>query len=132
MDIEHFRDYCLALPFTEEKTPFAGFFPAAQDLLVFYVGGKIFCYFDLVKFDQCTLKCVPAHIVDLKERYQAAGNPFNMSPKYWVSIRFNDDLPDALLLELVQSAHALVLASLPKKQRAQLEGAGPSGDPLPG
>jgi hypothetical protein len=35
MDIEHFRTYCLALPFAEEKTPFAGFFPNARDILAF-------------------------------------------------------------------------------------------------
>jgi predicted DNA-binding protein (MmcQ/YjbR family) len=120
MNIEHFQTYCLSLPFTEEKTPFAGFFPNAQDLLVFYVGGKIFCYFDLDKFDKCSLKCAPARIAELKEHYRAVGSPFNMSPKYWISIRFNDDLPDALLLDLVQRAYILVLASLPKKQREQL------------
>lgn len=119
MNIEQLREYCLSLPFTEEKTPFAGFFPSARDILVFYVGAKIFCYFNINKFDQCSLKCAPECIAELKERYQAVGAPFNMSPKYWLSIRFNDDLPDALLLDLVQQSYSLVLASLPKKQREQ-------------
>lgn len=120
MNIEQFRAYCLALPFTEEKTPFAGFFPNARDILAFYVGTKIFCYFDLDKFDKCSLKCDPEHIAELKEQFQAADNPFNMSPKYWLSIRFNNDLPDTLLLDLVQHSYALVLASLPRKEREQL------------
>ncbi|UOG77398.1 MmcQ/YjbR family DNA-binding protein (plasmid) [Hymenobacter tibetensis] len=124
MDIEQFRACCLALPFTEEKTPFAGFFPNARDILAFYIGGKIFCYFDLDKFDKCSLKSTPERIAELKERYQAAGNPFNMSPKYWLSVAFNDDLPDALLLDLVQGSYDLVLASLPKKQREQLRQSG--------
>jgi hypothetical protein len=29
-------------------------FKAAQSILAFYVGGKIFCYFDIEKFDSCT------------------------------------------------------------------------------
>lgn len=127
MNIEQLRDYCLALPFTEEKTPFAGFFPSARDLLVFYVGGKIFCYFNMDKFDWCTLKCAPERITELKERYQAVGKPFNMSPKYWISVRFNYDLPDALLLDLVQRSYDLVRASLPKKQRQHLGQLGAAG-----
>ncbi|MGI4741321.1 MAG: MmcQ/YjbR family DNA-binding protein [Janthinobacterium lividum] len=127
MHIEQFRAYCLALPFTEEKTPFAGFFPNARDILAFYVGGKIFCYFDLDKFDKCSLKSTPERIAELKERYRAAGNPFNMSPKYWLSVAFNDDLPDTLLLDLVQHSYDLVRAGLPKKQREQLEQPGAAG-----
>ena len=123
MNIEQFRTYCLALPFAQEKTPFAGFFPNARDILAFYIGAKIFCYFDLDKFDKCSLKSTPERIAELKERYQAAGNPFNMSPKYWLSVAFNNDLPDTLLLDLVQQSYNLVLASLPKKQREQLRGA---------
>ena len=126
MNIEQFRAYCLSLPFTAEKTPFAGFFPNARDILAFYVCAKIFCYFDLDKFDKCSLKCTPERITELKERYQAAGNPFNMSPRHWLSIRFNDDLPDALLLDLVQHSYTLVRASLPKKQREHL------GEPVRG
>jgi predicted DNA-binding protein (MmcQ/YjbR family) len=60
------------------------------------------------------LKSTPERIAEFKERYQAAGNPFNMSPKYWLSVAFNDDLPDALPLEQVQRSYTLVLASLPK------------------
>jgi predicted DNA-binding protein (MmcQ/YjbR family) len=120
MNIEAFREYCLSLPFTQEKTPFAGFFPNANDILVFYVGAKMFCYFAMDKFDRCTLKCNPESIAELRERYQAVGGPFNLSPKYWISIAFNDDLPDAVLLDLVKQSYTIVLNSIPRKQREQL------------
>jgi predicted DNA-binding protein (MmcQ/YjbR family) len=122
MHIEQFRAYCLSLPFTEEKTPFAGFFPHADDILVFYIGGKMFCFFAMDTFDKCTLKCEPERIPDLKESYQAVGAPFNLSPKHWVSIAFNEDVPDTLLLDLVKRSYTLVLNKLPKKQREQLGG----------
>ena len=30
----------------------------------------------------------------LKANYQAVEDPFNLSKKYWVGIRFNEDMPD--------------------------------------
>lgn len=120
MHIEQFRAYCLALPFTEERTPFAGFFPNADDILVFYIGGKMFYFFAMEKFDKCTLKCEPECIAELQERYQVVGAPFNLSPKHWISVAFNADVPNPMLLDLVKSAYTLVLQKLPKKQRDQL------------
>ena len=47
MDIEALRTYCLSLsPEVEEKFPFQKF-RAARDVLVFYIGGHMFCYFDI-------------------------------------------------------------------------------------
>jgi predicted DNA-binding protein (MmcQ/YjbR family) len=44
-----------------------------------------------------------------------------MSPKYWISVAFNADLPDALLLDLVKNSYTIVRDKLPKKQREQLD-----------
>ena len=49
-----------------------------RDIMAFYIGAKIFCYFDLNKFYNCCLKSTPERIGGLKERYQAAGNPFSI------------------------------------------------------
>ena len=88
--------------------PFVGFFRNADSILVFYVGKKMFCFFDIDKFDSCTIKCSPEKIDELKEMYNAIGNPFNLSPKYWISVRFNDDVPDKLLKEMVRNSYNLV------------------------
>lgn len=66
----------------------------AQSMLAFYVGGRIFCFFDIDRFDACTVQCDLDRIDELKARYMAVGTPYNMSPKHWISIRFNDDMPD--------------------------------------
>ena len=41
MNVEDFRNFCLSLPDSSEKMPFQAF-KAAQSILAFYVGGKIF------------------------------------------------------------------------------------------
>lgn len=93
MNVEEFREFCLSLPESSEKMPFQAF-KVAQSVLAFYVGGKIFCFFDIDRFESCTVKCEPELVDELKARYMAVGAPYNMSRKYWISIRFNDDMPD--------------------------------------
>ena len=93
MNIEEFREFCLSLPDSSEKMPFQAF-RAAQSILAFYVGGEIFCFFDINTFESCTIKCTPDRIEELKAHYNAVDTPYNMSPRYWISIRFNDDMPD--------------------------------------
>lgn len=93
MDIEAFREFCLSLPGSSEKMPFQAF-RGAQSILAFYVGGKIFCFFDIDTFDACTVKCGPDIIDELKAAYNAVGAPYNLNPRHWISIRFNDDMPD--------------------------------------
>jgi predicted DNA-binding protein (MmcQ/YjbR family) len=115
MNIEMFRDTCLMLPNTREGMPFEGFFHRSKSILVFYVEDKMFCLFDIDRFESCTIKCSPEHIEELKDKYRAVGNPFNLSPKYWISIQFNADMPTELLMGLVKSSYLLVVESLKKK-----------------
>lgn len=116
MNIEEFREFCLSLPGSSEKMPFRAF-RAAQSILAFYVNGKIFCFFDIDRFDACTVKCAAGPIDELKARYAAVGPPYNMSRKYWISIRFNDDMPDRRIKELVSESYDSVSG---KKRTAEL------------
>lgn len=107
MNIEEFREFCLSLPESNEKMPFQAF-RAAQSILAFYVGGKIFCFFNIDDFAACTVKCDPELIDELKARYKAVSNPYNMSRKYWISIRFNEDMPDDEIRYWTQKSYDLV------------------------
>lgn len=109
MNVEEFRDYCLSLPEVSERMPFQAF-RAAKSILAFYVNGHIFCYFDVDKFDECTLKCNPVQIPILEEHYMAVGAPYNMSHKYWIGVKFNSDMPDSEIRELVRQSYELVKA----------------------
>lgn len=104
MNIEGFREFCLSLPGSSEKMPFQ----AAQSILAFYVGGRIFCFFDIDRFDACTVQCDPDRIDELKARYMAVGAPYNMSPKHWISIRFNDDMTDDEIKRWVRNSHDII------------------------
>ncbi|MCS2954097.1 MmcQ/YjbR family DNA-binding protein [Bacteroides thetaiotaomicron] len=107
MNVEEFREFCLSLSDSSEKMPFQAF-RAAQSILAFYVGGRIFCFFDIDKFDACTVKCNPDIIDELKARYMAVSTPYNMSRKYWISIRFNDDMPDNEIKQYVLNSYMLL------------------------
>ncbi len=119
MHIEEFREYCLSFPETHEGTPFDGFFQNAHSILVMYVKDKMFCFFDMDKFDACTIKCDPNKIEELKEKYKAVSKPFNLSPKYWINVSFNSDMPDGKLKELVRKSYNLVIEGMPKKVRKE-------------
>ncbi len=107
MNIEDYRNYCLSLgEDVEEKFPFTAF-RYAGNVLVFYVCGHMFAFFDCDNFTVITLKCQPDHIGDLKERYSCIGKPFNESPKYWIGVD-PDTASDALLRELTRNSYEIV------------------------
>lgn len=111
MDIEEFRTYCLSFPGSVEKAPFDKFFHGKHSFLAFYVNGKMFCYFEIDKFDRCTVKCTPEEIGRLTAVYESVTRPYNCNPKYWISIKFNDDMPDDELKRLVRQSYEIVSKS---------------------
>lgn len=109
MNIEELREYCLSLsPEVEEKFPF-GKFKHARDVLVFYIGGHMFCYFDINDLSHVTLKCQPGRIPELREQYDCIGPPYNGHPRHWLSI--DARVADAPLLRaLIRNSFELVKA----------------------
>ena len=108
MNIEEFREYCLSLPGVTEATPFQKFAKGRYTILVFYVAGHMFCYFNVDDFSHITIKCDPDMIVELKERYQAVSDPFNGNKRHWVSVQPNMDMPDECLKKLTSRSYDIV------------------------
>ena len=55
LNVEELRDFCLSLGNdVEEKMPFSKFH-SASEVLVFYVCGHMFCYYDLAHFSVVTV-----------------------------------------------------------------------------
>ena len=65
MNVEDIREFCLSLGSdVEEKLPFV-MFKNGEGVLVFYVCGHMFCFFDLNDFQVISLKCQPERIDEI-------------------------------------------------------------------
>ena len=107
MNIEELRSYCLSLsPEVKEKFPFQQF-KAARDVLAFYIGGHIFCYFDVNNLCHVTMKCRKEDIPELLERYDYIDHPYNGNAKYWIGIDVTR-AENPLIKRLIAESFAIV------------------------
>lgn len=115
MNIEEYRDYCLSLGTdVEEKLPFQKF-KSGEGVLVFYVCGHMFSFFDCNDFSVISLKCQPERIDELKAQYDCIGKPYNESPKYWIGINPHT-AEDELLKELTKISYDIVKSKYTKSK----------------
>ena len=114
MNIEVFRDYCLAKAGVTEELPFD------ENTLVFKVMGKMFALTDIELFDSINLKCDPARALELREQYDGIRPGYHMNKKHWNSVSTDGSVPDTLLYELIDHSYDLVVAGLPGKLRQRL------------
>ena len=116
MNLADFCARCLALPGAEETTPFG------PEFLVYKVGGKMFA---LTSPDEhpphANLKCDPERALELRDRYEDITPGYHMNKKHWNTLNLGGRLPVALIRELIDHSHQLVVASLPKKAREALK-----------
>jgi len=117
MNIETFRQYCLAKKGTEETFPFD------EVTLVFKVMGKMFALTGLDSEEfTVNLKCDPDQSIELREMHPddiQAG--WHMSKKHWNTVQFEGGLDDAFLKKLIDQSYDLVVKGLPKKDRETLQ-----------
>ena len=120
LNVEDLRDYCLSMgEDVEEKMPFVKFH-GASEVLVFYVCGHMFCYYDLVHFTVVTVKCQPERIDELRAQEVGVTAPYNMSPSHWIGL--DVELVDPNLAKgLIQNSYNIVKAKYTKKKRSQLK-----------
>lgn len=97
-----------------EKTDDGG--QLMSDVSTGRVAGRIFCFFDIDRFETCTVKCDPDIIDELKARYNAVDASYNMDPLYWIGIQFNDDMPDKEIKHWVRRSYDIVS----KKSKSKL------------
>lgn len=115
MNIELFRDVCLALPGTTEEFPFD------NKTLVFKVMGKMFALGDVEDFSGANLKCNPERAIELREQYYGIKPGYHMNKTHWNTVAVDSDVPTELFIELIHHSYDLVATSLTKKLQAELE-----------
>ena len=114
MELEEIRSYLIAKPGVTEELPFG------PDTLVFKVMGKVFAITGIDHFEFINLKCDPDRAAELREENPAIRPGYHMNKKHWNSV-----YPEAgrkLIMELMDHSYELIVASLPKKLRVELEG----------
>ncbi len=111
MNIEDFRDYCMAKPSVTEEIPFG------PETLVLKVGGKIFALTDIDTFGSINLKCDPERAVELREAHDYVLPGYHMNKKHWNTVLIGTGAPVGQLRELVDHSYELVLTSLSKAAR---------------
>lgn len=114
MTLETYRQYCLSKTGVEETTPFG------PDVLVFKVGGKMFTLTDLSDFARISLKVDPEKGAELREQYPAVQPAYHLNKKHWVMVIMDGSISDKLVKQWIDVSYALVVASLPRKDRARL------------
>jgi len=112
MDIESFRNYCLAKKGVTEAFPFD------ETTLVFKVGGKIFALTDLEdKPFRANLKCDPERAVDLREHYKSIIPGWHMNKTHWNTVIADSDIDMKLFRELIDHSYVLVFNTLKKSEK---------------
>lgn len=117
MELDEFVIKCLALLGASEETPFG------PDALVYKVAGKMFALVgEEDGVGRVNLKGDPERNVSLREEYEAIIPGYHMNKRHWNTLVFDGTLPSELVADLLRESYDLVLATLPKKIRQDLEG----------
>jgi predicted DNA-binding protein (MmcQ/YjbR family) len=116
MNIEEFREYCMAKPGVTEEFPFD------ETTLVFKVMGKMFALTNLDGDWSLALKCDPDRAIELREMYPTIQPGYHMSKIHWNTVMMDGSLSSKLILELVDHSYQLVVDKLPGKLKQELKG----------
>jgi len=115
MDLEAFRDCCLAKMGAAESSPFG------EDTIVFKVGGKMFALAALDEIPAVVnLKCDPDLALELRDRYEQVRPGYHMNKKHWNTIELGSGVPDGEIRKMIDHSYDLVVRGLPKATREEL------------
>lgn len=114
MDIETIREYCLGKDAAYECFPFD------EDNLVFKVVDRMFLLINLNTPDRVSMKCDPDRAMELRDRYTGIVGAYHFNKKYWNQVFLMSDVPDRLILELVDHSYEEVVKKFTRRQREAL------------
>jgi predicted DNA-binding protein (MmcQ/YjbR family) len=97
-------------------------FPFGPETSVFKVMNKMFglSYLDGTPL-QLNLKCAPETALHLRATFAAITPGYHMNKRHWNTIVLDGSIDEGLVLELIEDSYDLVVRSLTRAQRAELE-----------
>ena len=118
MNIEEIREYCISKPGVTEGFPF-------NDTALVFKVIKIFAILDLSEENRgISLKCDPERAIELRSRYEEVQPGYHLNKQQWNTINTSGRISRELMLELIDHSYELIVASLKKAQREELENMG--------
>lgn len=113
--LEEFRHYCLAKRGVTEELPFD------EITLVYKVMGKMFALAGGSDDGTVNLKGDPDELLERRAQFEDVQPGYHMNKKHWVTVPLDGTVPRKTLLAWVDDSYNIIVASLPKKVRAELE-----------
>lgn len=116
MTLDEIDQYCLGLPGCAPRYPF----DSAPDLRAWCIGKRMFAW-SVITTTPLTLqvKAHPDLVPTLVRNYDWISPGYHMNKRHWITIDA-DACEPAMLQGLLEDAHSLVVASLPRIRRLSL------------
>ncbi|MCQ4022645.1 MULTISPECIES: MmcQ/YjbR family DNA-binding protein [unclassified Ruminococcus] len=111
--------------FLLSKTGVTRDFKEEWNWIRYFIGGKIFAAICLDDDNQpyyITLKLEPMEGEFLRTQYEDIIPGYYMNKVHWNSVRYNGNVPDELLKEMLTKSYELVLHGLSKKKQNEILG----------
>ena len=114
MELQAIIDYCASKKAATQEFPFD------DTTLVFKVASKMFALIGLDAPHGINLKCDPMYAIALRQKYDGIIPGYHMNKKHWNTIKPDSDVPDKLIIELIDHSYEIIVDKLPKSKRKEL------------
>jgi predicted DNA-binding protein (MmcQ/YjbR family) len=116
MNYPWLEEYCL------QKTGAEKEYKPDWEASLYKVGGRMFALWggDRDGRPILSLKCDPVFSEMLRSQYGGIVPGYHLNKVHWISVRLDEDVPDALFRQLVDLSHQLVLNGLSKKLQREI------------
>jgi predicted DNA-binding protein (MmcQ/YjbR family) len=115
MNIEEFREYCIAKKGVTEELPFG------PDTLVYKVMGKMFALTSLdSETFKVSLKCDPVKAIELRDEFDYIIGAYHMNKIHWNTVNCERSTT-IQLKELTDHSFDLVISGFPKKLKTEFD-----------
>lgn len=116
MDLALIKEYMSSKPGAREDYPFG------PDVMVFKIKGKMFATLGNHEgVARLNLKCDPVEAEMLRDIFAGVIPGYHMNKKHWNTVILDGGVPEKELHRMIDNSYCLVVKSLSKKDRTQLE-----------